>query len=99
MMRALLLLAVAMTAALPAAAQQAPPPSQPSAEPARPPERRPLNLRLDNPSSFATEAPAEKAPAKNLPTLGEDARKIERPVPLGQKSEGGPYPKDTNPNN
>ena len=95
-MRALLLLAVAMTAALPAAAQQ---PSQPAAEPAKPSERRPLNLRLDNPSSFATEAPAEKAPAKNLPTLGEDARKIERSVPLGEKSQGGPYPKDTNPNN
>ena len=95
MMRALLLLAFA----LPAAAQQAPQPSQPAAEPARPAERRPLNLRLDNPSSFATVEPAEKPPAKNLPNLGEDARKIERRVPLGEKSEGGPYPKDTNPNN
>ena len=90
MIRLLLLLAFA----LPAAAQQAP---QPAAEPAKPAERRPLNLRLDNPSSFATEAPAEKVPAKSLPTLGEDARKIERNVPLGEKSEGGPYPKDTNP--
>ena len=91
--------ALLLAIALPAAAQQAP------AEPAKAPqppakeERRPLNLRLDNPSSFATVAPPEKEQQKGLPTLGGDARKIETPAVAGTRSEGGPYPKDTNPNN
>ena len=88
MIRALLLIAFT----LPAAAQQAPP-----AEPKKEPERRPLNLQLDNPSSFATVRPAEKAPEKGLPALGGDARVITTPRQAGTKSEGGPYPKDTNP--
>ena len=88
MIRIILLLAVA----LPAWAQQTQ--QTPPAEPKKEPERRPLNLRLDNPSSFATIAPAEKEQQKALPTLGGDARKLE-PAPLvGTRSEGGPYPKD-----
>src|SRR6185436_16481003 len=67
MIRLLLLLAVA----LPAWAQDAKtPPAEPRVEPSKEPERRPLNLRLDNPSSFATIAPAEKEQQKALPTLG-----------------------------
>ena len=92
MIRALLFLAIS----LPAAAQQT---QAPPAEPKKEPERRPLNLRLDNPSSFATVAPAEKSQEKALPTLGGDARKVEAPRTAGGRSEGGPYPKDTNPNN
>jgi hypothetical protein len=89
MIRALLLLALAA----PAMAQQQ---EKPPAEPAK--ERRPLNLRLDNPSSFATIAPAEKEPPKALPALGGDAK----PVPQGKiRSDGssGVYPKDSNPGN
>ena len=89
MIRLLLLLAVT----LPAWAQQGQtPPAEPKKE--KEAERRPLNLRLDNPSSFATIAPAEKEAQKALPTLGGDARKMD-PAPLvGTRSEGGPYPKD-----
>ena len=86
MIRTLLFLAIA----LPAAAQQTQPPP---AEQKKEPERRPLNLQLDNPSSFATVAPAEKEPAK-LPGLGDDARKLPS-TPTGTKSEGGPFPKST----
>ena len=90
MIRALLLLAIA----LPAAAQQTPP-----VEPKKEPERRPLNLQLDNPSSFATIRPADKDAEKGLPALGGDARK---PAPVVREGiarpEGGPFPKDTNPN-
>ena len=92
MMRALLLLGIA----LPALAQQ---PQTPPAEAKKETEqRRPLNLRLDNPSSFATTAPAEKEDSKVLPKLGADARK---PPPVKregiERPEGGPFPKDTNP--
>jgi hypothetical protein len=88
MIRALLFLAIA----LPAAAQQT---QAPPVEPKKKePERRPLNLRLDNPSSFATAAP-EKEP-KDLPALGGDARKLERGGPQpGER--GSPFPKDSNP--
>ena len=88
MIRALLFLAIA----LPAAAQQT---QTPPAEPKKAPERRPLDLRLDNPSSFVTTAPAEKEQPKGLPALGGDARKIEPSVPSGTRSTGGPFPKDT----
>ena len=92
-MRALLLLCIA----LPAWAQQ---PQTPPAEPKKETEqRRPLNLRLDNPSSFATTAPVEKEEeSKVLPKLGADARKPP-PVRGGiARPEGGPFPKDTAPN-
>ena len=89
-----LLLAFALAAA-PALAQQAPAPAP--ADPPKAPERRPLDLRLDNPSSFATVAPAEKPSRKDLPTLGGDARKFESSGMAGSKSDGGPYPKDMNP--
>ena len=92
MMRVLLLLGLA----LPAWAQ---PPQTPPAEPKKEATQRPsLNLRLDNPGSFATTAPAEKEESKVLPTLGADARK---PPPVKregiERPEGGPFPKDTNP--
>jgi hypothetical protein len=91
MIRVLLLLVVA----LPAWAQET---QKPPAEPKKEPQRRPLNLRLENPSSFATMAP-DSPPAKELPTLGDDARKIKpAAVQPGTRPEGGPYPKDTNPN-
>ena len=90
MIRALLFLAIA----LPAAAQQT---QAPPAEPKKEPERRPLNLRLENPSSFATITPPEKPPARELPALGGDARKIDPSVPIGERSENPAYPKDTAP--
>jgi len=94
MIRLLLLLAVA----LPAWAQDAKtPPAEPRVEPSKEPERRPLNLRLDNPSSFATIAPAEKEQQKALPTLGGDARKVESGGLIGERSENPVYPKDTAP--
>jgi hypothetical protein len=72
-------------------AKEASPPERPAKE------RPPLNLKLDNPASFARGAGVENAPAKGLPTLGGDARRLE-PAPIsGQRSESGPYPKDTNP--
>jgi len=65
----------------------------------QPAERPRLNLRLDNPSSFATTAPAEKEQQRGLPSLGDDARRIQRPpAEPGTRPEGGPYPRDTNPN-
>ena len=93
MTRALLLVLVLLPAV---AAAQAPANENP--QPAKPPERpateRPgLNLRLDNPSSFATIAPAEKQSAP-LPTLGGDARKL---VPVPESREAQTIPKDTNP--
>ena len=70
--------------------------------PAEPPQRaateRPaLDLRLDNPASWATVAPQRrKDPREVLPTLGADARPIvpERPTPGSASST---YPADTNP--
>jgi hypothetical protein len=94
MIRILLLLA----AALPAWAEGHKPPAEPRLEPEKETGRRPLNLRLDNPSSFATVAPPEKDQPKGLPTLGGDARRIGTPAVAGTRSEGGPYPPDTNPN-
>ena len=85
-----------LVVAAPIGAQQATP--QPQAEPAQK-ERRPLNLRLENPSSFATVAPAEKPPAKDLPALGGDSRKPAAPqegIGIG-RTDSPVYPKDTNP--
>ena len=91
-MRALALLLLLAT--VPVGAQQATP--QKPTEPAqKEKERRPLDLRLDNPSSFATITPPEKPPAKGLPTLGGDAKPVIPSLP----SESRSFPKDTNPNN
>jgi hypothetical protein len=90
---------LAVLALIPAAAMAQPPAKEESTPPAKPPERpaadRPaLNLRLDNPSSWATTAPAsEKEPAKGLPTLGDDARPVAPSLP----SESRSFPKDSNP--
>ncbi|HXU42114.1 MAG TPA: hypothetical protein VN675_07305 [Burkholderiales bacterium] len=80
-----------LAAALPVAAQV---PAEQPRKTENPPERRSLDLRLDNPSSFATIAPAEKEP-KVLPTLGGDAR----PTSSGGANAPSrdPIPKDTNP--
>jgi hypothetical protein len=91
MMRGVLLLLFA----LPAAAQQAPSEPARAPEAVKTPERPALNLRLDNPSSFATVRPPEKESAKGLPTLGGDARVIN---PGGSNAPSrDPIPKDTNP--
>jgi hypothetical protein len=60
-------------------------------------ERRPLNLKLDNPSSWATTAPeAEKERAQSLPTLGGDARPVPQPVQKPPEwGSNSPIPKDT----
>jgi len=93
-MKRALLLALALIAA-PAAAQA--PAEKPAATPPEQPkaERPALNLRLDNPSSFATSASPDKTPAKGLPALGGDARKLN---PSGAHAPSSdPIPKDTNP--
>jgi hypothetical protein len=59
-------------------------------------ERRPLNLKLDNPGSWATVAPeTEKTPGGALPSLGDDARAMPAQVP--RSDSGSVYPKDTQP--
>lgn len=85
---ALTLIAAPAVAQAPAEKSPANPPEQPKAERPR------LNLRLDNPSSFATVAPAEKEQQKPLPTLGGDARTLNQP---GMRVPSDPIPKDTNP--
>ncbi len=90
-MKYCLALLLAVTASV---AAQEPPAKLPAPKPAaQPAENRPvLNLRLDNPSSFATIAPADKPAA--LPTLGGDARKI---APVPGSREATTIPKDSNP--
>ena len=85
MIRALL---VALLVAGPAAAQ----------EKDKPAERPHLNLKLDNPSSFARTAPPEEKAEKGLPSLGANARKIEPSGPSRTLPGNGPVPRDANPN-
>jgi hypothetical protein len=56
-------------------------------------QRRPLNLRLDNPSQYATEMPVEKSAPGALPSLGADARTLPSGAPASTSSR--PFPKDT----
>ena len=65
----------------------------------KPQERRPLNLKLDNPSSWATTAPEpEKEREQNLPTLGADARPVPQTVQKTPEwGSNSPIPKDSNP--
>ena len=62
----------------------------------QPPAPRELNLRLDEPRRGAiTFGPAKtEAPTSTLPTLGDDARRIEPPKPGESRS---PYPKGSGP--
>ena len=80
-------------AALPALAQE---PKETKPAP-RKEERRPLNLKLDNPGSWATVAPssAPKDPKSALPSLGDDARTMPAEVP--RSTTKSPYPEDSNP--
>jgi hypothetical protein len=97
-MKRVLLLALTLVAAPAAAQSAAEKPAAPAPEQANR-ERPVLNLRLDNPSSYATTSSPEKEPAKGLPTLGGDARPIAPRGTSGPRPEsGGPFPKDTNPN-
>jgi hypothetical protein len=78
------------------AAAQAPKPAAKDEQPVAPPAapaRAPLNLKLDNPSQYATQLPREKG-AEGLPTLGSDARPLPAPDPDSPRN---PYPKDTTP--
>ena len=79
-------------AVLPAAAQEAK-----EAKPApQKEERRPLNLKLDNPGSFATVAPrADPEEKQDLPGLGEGARPMPTQVP--RTPTRSPFPEDSNP--
>ena len=80
-------------AALPAFAQETK-----DTKPAAPKEeRRPLNLKLDNPGSWATVAPstAPKDPKSDLPSLGEDARTM--PAEIPRSTTKSPFPEDSNP--
>lgn len=63
----------------------------------KPAERRPLNLKLDNPSSWATTAPEpEKEREQNLPTLGADARPVPQTVQKTPEwGSNSPIPKDS----
>jgi hypothetical protein len=58
-------------------------------------ERRPLNLKLENPSSWATTAPDAEKRTESLPTLGGDARKVEQLPPSGART--SPYPSEPSP--
>jgi hypothetical protein len=59
-------------------------------------ERRPLNLKLDNPGSFATVAPrADREEKQDLPGLGVDARPLPTQVP--RTTTRSPFPEDSNP--
>jgi hypothetical protein len=85
-MRALALL-LALTA-FPASAQESKAPQKE--------EPRPLNLKLDNPGSFATVAPrADPEEKQALPGLGENARPMPTEVPRSESRT--PFPKDSNP--
>jgi len=76
-------------------AKESPAPAKPAERPAT--DRPSLNLRLDNPSSWATTSGAEKD-AKALPTLGGDARRVEpERGTAGTRSDTPVFPKDTNP--
>ena len=90
MRRLALFLAVA---ALPAFAQE----SKETKPAPQKEERRPLNLKLDNPGSWATVAPssAPKDPNSALPSLGDDARTM--PTEIPRSSTKSPYPEDSNP--
>jgi hypothetical protein len=84
------LLALVLAAvALPAAAQtQAPKPAA-KEEPPR------LNLKLDQPARFYTsETPAEKKSEDRLPSLGDNAKPLERPAPARGDSTFS-YPEDS----
>ena len=60
-------------------------------------ERPALNLKLDNPASFANVRPEPKAEAAEpLPTLGGDARTVPVEKPLRTQTPASPYPPDTN---
>jgi hypothetical protein len=99
MIRALLMVVALLPAAAIAQApvKENPPPAKPPESPAT--DRPVLNLKLDNPSSWATTAPSsEKEAAKGLPTLGGDARRIEPPRGTATgRSDSPVFPKDTNP--
>ena len=60
-------------------------------------ERPTLNLKLDNPASFANVRPEPKAEAAEpLPTLGADARIVPLEKPSRTSPPASPYPPDTN---
>ena len=60
-------------------------------------ERPTLNLRLDNPASFAHVLPEPKDPSPaTLPTLGADARTVPVEKPSRTNTPASPYPPDLN---
>ena len=87
-------LAILLCCASPALAQTK------DAEAPQPParsERPTLNLKLDNPASFANVLPEPKAEAAEpLPTLGADARIVPVEKPSRTSPPASPYPADTN---
>ena len=69
----------------------------PESKPAVLPVERPaLNLKLDNPSSFANMQPDAKAEPPSLPSLGGDARQVPKEK-LQPHTPASPYPTDTAP--
>ena len=87
-MRSVLALVACVTCT---AAAQTPAPA-PQTPPAA--ERAPLKLKLDNPGSWATVAPAgEKEQPAGLPTLGENARPMPKTLPSTPNSTS-PYPSE-----
>jgi len=93
-----LLAAFALLAAAGPAAPQAPAPapSDAKASPQPPAQTGPkLNLKLDNPAQYSREAPREGGESAVLPSLGADARVVEKAPLSGART--SPYPQDTNP--
>jgi hypothetical protein len=69
----------------------------PESKPAVAPLERPaLNLKLENPSSFANTQPDAKVEPESLPSLGGNARQVPKEK-LQPQTPASPYPPDTAP--
>jgi len=91
-----LFVAFSLLAAAGPAAPQAPAPApsdaKTSQQPPAQPERK-LNLKLDNPAQYSRETPRDGGSADVLPSLGADARPVEKTTPSAVRTT--PYPTDT----
>jgi hypothetical protein len=91
-----LLVAFSLLAAAGPVAAQAPAPAPSDAKASQQPPAQPgtkLNLKLDNPAQYSRETPREGGSADVLPSLGANARPIEKAAPSAERT--SPYPPDT----
>jgi len=96
-----LLAAFALLAAAGPAAPQAPAPapSDAKASPQPPAQTGPkLNLKLDNPAQYSRETPREDGRSADLlPSLGADARVVEKEKAPPSGARTSPYPSEPSP--